>query len=245
MFIHGNFNDHRIWKEQMGVLSAYNFVIGYDLRGYGHSDTPRTSFSNVEDLKLLLDALGLSKVNLVGSSMGGSVAVDFTLTYPDRVHRLILAAPSISGRKYPATMLWQGIKQHFQVKLIGSEKAIETFITNPFWQYYFPTSKKETAWLKTVDNVRNTGNFCRFPPSLSRVSKPYAVNRLEEIRQPVLIHIGELDHSFNRETAEILHTGIKNSTKIVMQDCGHLPFIEEPETFSSNVAEFLRMETYA
>lgn len=57
-----------------------------------------------------------------------------------------------------------------------------------------------------------------------------------------LIHIGDLDHSFNREIAEI-QTGIKNSTRIVMQDCGHLPFIEEPETFGSNVAEFLRMKT--
>ncbi|QNK56983.1 alpha/beta fold hydrolase [Paenibacillus sp. PAMC21692] len=244
MFIHGNFNDHRIWEEQMRMFSAHNFVIGYDLRGYGHSDTPRTFFSNVEDLKLLLDALRLPKVNLVGSSMGGSVAIDFTLTYPDRVHRLILAAPSVSGRNYPAIMLWQGIKQHFQVKLNGREKAIETFITNPFWRYYFPASKKENAWLKTIDNVRNTSNFCRFPPNLSRVSKPYAANRLEEIRQSVLIIIGELDHLFNRETAEILHTEIKNTTKIVIQDCGHLPFIEEPETFSSNVAEFLRMETY-
>ncbi|KWX89127.1 hypothetical protein AMQ83_02460 [Paenibacillus riograndensis] len=239
VFIHGNYNDHRIWEEQLGAFSANNYVIGYDLRGYGQSDTPRISFSNVEDLKLLIDALGLSKVTLVGSSMGGGVAIDFSLAYPDRVHRLILAAPSISGRNYPVSMLWQGIKQHFQVRLNGCGKVIETFITNPFWQYYFPASKKENAWLKTVANVRNPDNFCRFPPRLSTVSKPYAIARLEELRHPVLVIIGELDHPFNRETAKILHTGFKNSTKIVMQDCGHLPFIEDPELFNSSVAKFL------
>jgi pimeloyl-ACP methyl ester carboxylesterase len=239
IFIHGNYNDHRIWEEQLDAFSAGNYVIGYDLRGYGHSDTPRTSFSNVVDLKLLIDALGLSKVTLVGSSMGGSVAIDFALAYPEHVHRLILAAPSVSGRKYPVSMLWQGIKQHFQVRLRGYEKAIESFITNPFWQYFFPASKKEKAWIKTVANVRDPANFCRFSPNLSTVPKPYAIGRLEELRQPVLIVIGELDHPFNKETAEILHRGIKNSTKLVMQDCGHLPFIEHPEMFRSNVAKFL------
>lgn len=245
VFIHGNFNDHQIWEEQMRAFSATNYVISYDLRGYGHSDTPRISFSNVEDLKLLIDALGLIKVNIVGSSMGGSVAIDFTLAYPERVQRLILAAPSISGRNYPVSMLWQGIKQHFQVRLNGRERAIEAFITNPFWQYYFPASNKEEAWQKTVANVREPVNFCRFSPSLSRVSKPYAINRLKELYQPVLILIGELDHPFNRETAEILQTEMNKSTTIVMKDCGHLPFIEEPKMFNYNLAEFLATETTA
>lgn len=85
VFIHGNYNDHLIWEEQMERFSTGYDVISYDLRGYGHSDTPRTPFSNVKDLKMLLDTLGLTKVTLVGSSMGGSVAVDFTLAYPGDV----------------------------------------------------------------------------------------------------------------------------------------------------------------
>ncbi|MEK3792283.1 alpha/beta hydrolase [Paenibacillus sp. FSL R7-0204] len=240
LFVHGNYNDHRIWEEQMERFSANYDVIGYDLRGYGHSDTPRRPFSNVEDLKLLLDTFGLTKVTLVGSSLGGSVATDFTLVYPGYVDCLILAAPSISGRSYPARMLWQGIKQHIQVRLKGAEQAIDHFIANSYWDYYFPAAAKEKARQKTIDNVRSPGNFCRFPPSLSQVSKPYAIHRLAEIDQPVLILIGALDHPYNREIAEILHKGIRHSTKIIMPDCGHLPFVEEPEKFSALIAEFLR-----
>lgn len=241
IFIHGNYNDHRIWEEQMERFSASHDVICYDLRGYGQSDTPRASFSNVEDLRLLLNTLGLTKVTLAGSSLGGSVAADFTLTYPGHVDSLILAAPSVSGCSYPAKMLWQGIKQHIQVKLKGAEQAIDHFIANPYWDYYFPAAAKEKARQKTIDNVRNPGNFCRFSPSLSHVSKPYAIHRLAEIDQPVLILIGALDHPYNRETAEILHKGIRYSTKIIMPDCRHLPFIEEPDLFFTMTAEFLRV----
>lgn len=240
VFIHGNYNDHQIWEEQMERFSTGYDVISYDLRGYGQSDTPRTPFSNVKDLKMLLDTLGLTKVTLVGSSMGGSVAVDFTLAYPGDVDRLIMAAPSVSGRSYPARMLWQGIKQHIQVRLKGAEQAMDHFIANSFWNYYFPAAAKEKARQKTIANVRNPGNFCRFSPSLAHVSKPYAIHRLAEIGQPVLILIGALDHPYNRETAEILHKGIRHATKILLPDCGHLPFIEEPEKFSALTADFLQ-----
>lgn len=125
VLIHGNYNDHQIWEEQMRELSDTHHLISYDLRGYGHSDTPRFSFSHVEDLKLLMSTLGLEKATLVGSSMGGSVAIDFTLAYPERVHRLILAAPSVNGRSYPAGILWQGIKQHLQVRMHGHEKTMK------------------------------------------------------------------------------------------------------------------------
>lgn len=243
VFIHGNYNDHLIWEEQMESFSANYEVISYDLRGYGQSDTPRRAFSNVEDLKLLLDTLELSKVTLVGSSMGGSVAIDFTLAYPGDVDRLILAAPSVSGRSYPARMLWQGIKQHIQVRLKGAEQAVDHFIANPYWNYYFPAAAKEKARQQTIDNVRNPVNFCRFPPSLARVSKPYAIHRLGEISQPALILMGALDHPYNRETADILDKGILHSTKITLPDCGHLPFIEEPEKFSTLTGEFLQADT--
>ena len=239
MYVYGHFNDHQIWEEQMKAFSGNYLVVSYDLRGYGNSETPSASFSNVEDLRLLLDTLKVDKVNLVGSSMGGSVAVDFSLAYPDRVHRLILAAPSINGRNYPVSMFWQGIKQHIQIRLSSREKAIEAFIAHPFWQYYFPDRTKESARQKTISNVRKPENFCRFPPQFARIDRPYAIHRLEELHCPVLIFIGERDHPLNRRTADILKTRLKNATLMAMPNCGHLPFIEEPERFNLDVAEFL------
>ncbi|WP_410768295.1 alpha/beta fold hydrolase [Fontibacillus sp. BL9] len=239
VLIHGNFNDHQIWNEQVDSFSAHYKLVRYDLRGYGLSSTPNTTFSNLDDLKALTDFLELGNVTLVGSSMGGSIATDFTLTYPHLVKNLILVAPSINGNPYPMKMMWQGIKNFILLRLRGRNKAIESFIADPFWQYFFPSLKKEEARTKLLDNVRNPNNFCRFSPSLSNTVKPFAFNRLHEINIPTLIIISDQDHRFNRETAEFLHKRIKLSSRIIMQDCGHLPFIEASIEFNQAVHDFL------
>lgn len=239
VLIHGNFNDHQIWNEQVDSFSAHYKLIRYDLRGYGLSSTPNSSFSNIDDLKALIDTLKLHNVTLVGSSMGGGIAIDFTLTYPHLVKALILVSPSINGNSYPMNMMWQGTKNYINLRLKGRKKAIESFITNRFWQYFFPSIRKEVARTKVINNIKNYNNFCRFSPSLSVAVKPVAYNRLHEINIPTLIIISDQDHSFNKETAETLHKSIGLSSKIIMEDCGHLPFIEAPHEFNQVVLDFL------
>ncbi|MFF2482407.1 alpha/beta fold hydrolase [Paenibacillus sp. NPDC058071] len=239
ILIHGNFNDHQIWNEQVDSLAAQYKVIRYDLRGYGLSSTPTAPFSNVDDLKALVDSLKLQNVTLVGSSLGGSVAVNFTLAYPGLVNALILVSPSINGRSYPMKMMWEGIRNFINTRLKGREKAIEAFIANPFWQYFFPSAGKDEARNKVLHNVRNSSNFCRFSPNLSTVIKPYAFNRLQEINIPILTIISDQDHPFNITTAESLHAKMNRSFKTMMQGCGHLPFIEEPQLFNQHILDFL------
>ncbi|MNB92757.1 AB hydrolase superfamily protein YdjP [compost metagenome] len=239
ILLHGNFNDHQIWNEQAETFSAYYETIRYDLRGYGLSSTPDSSFSNVHDLKALIDFLKLPSVTLLGSSSGGAVAIDFALTYPGLVRSLILVSPSVTGNSYPLPFMWHGLINYMNVTLRGREKAVEAFITSPFWRYYFPPLSNEEARNKVLRNVRNTDNFCRVPPKLSIAAKPYAISRLEEINIPTLIFISDQDHPFNLKTAEILNTTIKHSSKIMMHGCGHLPFIEKPDEFNERVLAFL------
>jgi len=239
ILIHGNFNDHGIWNEQASALASHYQCIRYDLRGYGRSSTPTSTFSNVEDLKALVDKLGLGQVTLLGSSSGGSVAIDFSLAYPELVRALILVAPSIQGIKYPISMMWHGTKNFINTRLKGQKKAIELFLANSFWHYYFPSDTKGEARLKVVQNASNSANFCRFSPKLSLAPKPYAFDRLHELNIPALIIVPELDHPFNVRTANAVHGKIENSTKITMQGCSHLPFAEEPEEFNRHVFAFL------
>lgn len=245
VLLHGNFNDHQIWNEQVGFLSSHYKIIRYDLRGYGLSSTPKSPFSNVHDLKALVDSLQLRHMTLIGSSMGGGVAVDFTLTYPHLVKALILVSPSIHGNKYPMNMMWQGIKNYYNVRLKGREQAVQSFITNPFWQYFFPSLDRPAAREKVILNVRNTNNFCRFSPSLAKTDiKPLAIHRLSEIIIPTLIIISDRDHPFNIKAAETLHNSIKRSSKIIMKNCGHLPFIEAPHEFNQTVLDFLSGQSF-
>lgn len=244
ILMHGNFNDHQIWNEQLPALAEHYQVIRYDLRGYGRSSTPEAAFSNVADLKALIDELALAQVHLVGSSSGGGAAIDFALEFPQLVRSLTLVAPSVNGNRYPWRMTWQAIKNYNAVKRKGREQAIEAFISNPFWQYFFPAESKSkgAARMKVLHNVRNSSNFYRFPPALSAAVKPYAFNRLREIKVPALIIVSDQDHPFNLKTAETLHANIENCSKIVMPGCSHLPFVEEPAAFNQMVLDFLSQQ---
>ncbi|MEO3945289.1 alpha/beta hydrolase [Gorillibacterium sp. CAU 1737] len=242
VLIHGNFNDHHIWDEQVDPLSSLAQVICYDLRGYGLSSTPTTAFSHVKDLKALLDHLQVEAVTLIGSSLGGSVAVDFALAYPDRIRRLVLVSPSLSGSRYPTKMIWHGIANALRLRFRGPDKAIEAFIHSPFWQYFFPSVHKEEARRKVLANVRNPRNFYRFPLSISGAEKKPALPRLHELDSPTLILISDQDHPYNQKTADTLHRQIHGSALAVFPGCGHLPFVEEPEEFQKQVLGFLRKE---
>ncbi len=84
----------QMWDEQVRYLSAELQVVRYDVRGFGGSG-PRDSvpYQSHGDLRALLDYLGIERAHLVGLSLGGRIAVDFALTYPERVQSLVLADP--------------------------------------------------------------------------------------------------------------------------------------------------------
>ncbi len=97
--IHAGIADHRMWDDQFAAFAARYRVIRYDLRGFGQSTLPPGPFSMVDDLRGLLASLGVERTYLLGCSMGGGIALDFTLTHPDQVDALILVGSGVSGRE--------------------------------------------------------------------------------------------------------------------------------------------------
>ena len=239
LFIHGNFNDHEIWKHQAEALGDKAQIIRYDLRGYGNSSTPHTPFSHVEDLMQLMKKLRLGRVHLIGSSMGGGVAIDFALEYPAFVQSITLVAPSISGQGYPLRMLWKGFRNYYNLRRRGSHAAIDAFLRDPYWRYFIPAANYPEAREMVIRNIRNSNNFCRFSPQLNRAPVSNSMKRLHEIKCPTLIVLGAHDHSFNKRTAEKLLKSIQHATQAGMHDCGHLPFVEQPESFNQLVMSFI------
>jgi pimeloyl-ACP methyl ester carboxylesterase len=240
VFIHGNFNDSRIWDYQIDNFASDYKVIRYDLRGYGKSDTPIASFSHCEDLKALFDSLKIKNVTIIGSSFGGSVAVDFALQYPELLKALILVAPSINGYRYPLRITYEAMKSIYLLKSKGFEVAIEKFINNPFWQYLFPPEYRQDAREKVLQTIRTKKNFYSWDFKLAIPTKPYASSRLRKIQVPVLIVLSDKDKAFNIKVGQCVHKEIRNAKKVVINDCGHLPFVEKPEEFNRKVLDFLK-----
>jgi len=101
VLIHAGIADSRMWDEQWLVFAKYFRVVRFDIRGYGQSEMPpNTSFAAHEDVRDLLNFLGIQQTCILGISMGGSVALNFSLTYPQMAKALIVVAMGLGGRSY-------------------------------------------------------------------------------------------------------------------------------------------------
>ncbi|MFD2639555.1 alpha/beta fold hydrolase [Piscibacillus salipiscarius] len=101
VLLHSGGVDMREWSYLVPLLVKHFKVITFDARGVGNSPSPTTSqVDYVDDLLKLLDYLEEPQVSLVGHSIGGQIATEFALMYPERVENLILIAPSLSGFEY-------------------------------------------------------------------------------------------------------------------------------------------------
>ena len=97
LFVHGDTLDMRMWDAQFDLFSRGYLTLRLDLRGAGKSDKPDGSaFRHADDIAALLDQLNIDMVHIVGHSMGGGIAVDFSVEYPERVRGLVVVNPVLS-----------------------------------------------------------------------------------------------------------------------------------------------------
>src|SRR5262245_52194159 len=101
VFLHAGVADKRMWRDQVAAFADRYRVVAYDRRGFGETRYKPETFSHMQDLRAVLDGLGIEQANLVGCSQGGRFSVDFTLAYPKRVNKLVLIAPAIGGAPQP------------------------------------------------------------------------------------------------------------------------------------------------
>jgi len=139
VFIHGGGQECNSWNSQTAYFSKRYRVITFDIRGHGRSEVPEGSYSIsdcVEDLRQLLDHLGVQRTYLAGLSMGGNIALSFTLDYPERVNALILAGTNSGLVLETVVNETEGkvvrLKRSQQIDTaIRYEKTIEANVTRP------------------------------------------------------------------------------------------------------------------
>jgi len=99
VLIHAGIADHHMWDKQFALFAQQYRVIRYDLRGLGQSAMPPGPYRHARDLYGLLQYLGIVQAHVIGVSIGGMTAIDFTLEHPEMVTALIAVAAGISGSK--------------------------------------------------------------------------------------------------------------------------------------------------
>lgn len=198
------------------------------------------AFSHHLDLAGLLDHLGIPRATLIGASMGGSVALDFTLAFPERVEALILVDSGLDGYRFADSWLkaqWAESEAARDRGVLEAAAEVETrtWLAGPSRS---PADVDGSVWALVRQMVLAS---YRTPPGLGDELplEPPAAERLGEIRAPTLVLVGEHDLPDMHRIAETLAGGIAGAEKAVMPGCAHLPSLERPAEFNRVVASFL------
>ena len=238
VMIHGELLNSREWDSQFKELTKEYKVIRYDVRGYGKSETPRTFFSNSEDLYSLLQYLKVEKVSLMGASIGGGIAVDFALDHPEMVDAIITVGALVGGFNYSD----QFIQRSLEIRRpLYEEDGVEKVVAN--WlddRYLIPAPEFPAARRKFREILMENLHVFSLPHYLVRRLRTLAIRRLSEIRVPTLIIVGELDIRDVLLIADTLKARIAGSKKKVIQGAGHLVSMERPVKFNRVLLNFLR-----
>ncbi len=231
VFIHAFSVDRRMWKPQVAEFEGRFQVIRYDLRGHGRSVAPTEPYTGYDDLRALLDTLGISRATLVGLSAGAELAINFAIAYPDRAARLVLAAPGLGGYSLPP-LPWAG--PVFEAAAAGdAERAAGLWAQTPIMAMRTNRNAAETVTALVMDNLR-LWTYRRTEQPLS----PAAVDRLAEIACPVLVIVGDEDLPHIKEVADLLADRIAGARLVTVAGAGHIVNLDTPRLFNRAVAEF-------
>ena len=237
VLLHGGNLDSRMWDDQYGLLAQMFTVIRYDIRPYGRSANTEKGFSSVDDLSALLDHLRISRASLVGLSLGGRIAIDFALAHPQRVDKLILMGPGLTGYRFKIE------DDHLMKKAIDratagdASGAMDLWLEHPMMQPAM-SNPVLAARIRTIarDNLRIWERLSVG----ERVSNPPAIQRLAEIRKPTLLIVGEKDVPDIQAIVKLLGTGISGSRTEVIPGAGHMSNMEAPARVNELLKAFLQ-----
>lgn len=233
VFIHAFSVDRRMWAPQIAEFEGRFRVIRYDLRGHGRSVAPTGPYTGYDDLRVLLDTLGVARATLVGLSAGAELAINFAIAHPDRVARLVLAAPGLGGYTVPP-LPWA--TPVFEAAAAGdAERAAKLWAATPIMAMRTNPNAAETVTALVMENWR-LWTYRRTEQPLS----PPAIDRLAEIVCPALIIVGDEDLPHIHDIARLLADRIADATLVTIPGAGHIPNLDTPSDFNDAVTAFLR-----
>ena len=251
--------DHAMWMYQIPILSEDYRVIAPDSRGLGRSEKPKKGYrlrDLTEDLKGLLDQLGVDKAFIVGSSLGANVSQRFTIDHPERVQATVW----IGGARLPMDqMLFEG--SHEAGREIGERSFTEVYLEalrNGGYTKFWETIWKPTMHFQFHESFSKSDigsylikylfeeRYARLNQDATGVIGLLEAFRQEESLDEDLAHVkvsssmvvGEDDDS--RQYCEEQYRTMPNVSFHLIKNGGHFCYMDQPETFNQYLASFLR-----
>lgn len=242
LLIHAGIANLRMWDPQIDALAAKHFVMRFDTRGYGRTETENVPFSNLSDALALLDHLGIPGATFIGSSRGGSISIDLAVEHPERVLGLVAIGSGPTG--FPELQLTDTESAAFDeidAKFLAEEWDEVARLETALWCFGPERSANDLdpAFVKTAYelNAVNTRHFLEDPTPLS--IEPPAYDRVVDIGVPSLFMVGSWDLSPVLAQFEYLVSAVPNAVGFRFDNAAHLPNVELAGEFESLVTEWL------
>lgn len=230
ILLHGLGSVKEIWMPNIAPLAAKYHVYAPDQIGFGHSDKPLLDYkivTFVDFLQGFMQSQNLSKATLVGNSLGGWIALDFTARHPEMVDKLVLVDS--------AGMPWsQARAVNLNPSSLDEMRAILEAL---FYDKRFVTN--EFAVQAFTNYVHNNDGYT-IQRTLAGFAEPqFEDGKLNFIHAPTLVVWGREDELIPVATGEKLRDGIPGAKLIVFDQCGHAPQMEKAAEFNRAVLDFL------
>ncbi|WP_280910872.1 alpha/beta hydrolase [Streptomyces sp. SAI-208] len=240
VLLHSGYVDHRLFEAQTPALAAGHRVIAVDIRGHGWSANATQPFRWADDLAGLLRHLDAGPAVLVGVSMGGAVAGDTAMEYPELVRGIVLSGASVSDFQYTHEWTRQIVAESQRTLHSGDiEGWLKVFlrsVAGPF---------REAGDIdpRTLDHLREMAlhTIAKHTPGERNWHVPMTDTwaRVPEIDVPVLTVNGTLDSPDLLADAERFASTAKNGRSVLVEGTSHFPNLEKPEEFNAIVLDFL------
>lgn len=232
-----------MWAGQIAAFSQRYRLIIWDPRGHGGSESPAEPArygvqQSAEDLKGLLDQLGIETAYIGGLSMGGGIAARFAVSYPERVKALlILDSTTASGLPTSPEMC---VVREKTIALCetGDMGAVTDYFleANPNYHLHAGDSTSGREQLRQMIGSLNPMGFAHTIRAMLQPDFP--TERLVQITAPTFLLAGELDPAL--AAVRLTHQTIPGAVLELIPGAGHLSNLDQPDAFEQKILNFLR-----
>jgi len=240
VFLHGSPGQISNWKHVIRILKDGYRVVAYDQRGYGLSDKPEKVAMKdyIDDLRDILRELGVDEGSavLVGHSFGGMVAQEYAASRRVRGLVLIGSTTRISVDIIDR-VVWH-LPPIFWRRILFTENPLTRRV---YRSLFFSRATPESIFTEFIRD--NKEYLEKSPPHMFRYLKYFkdydASEILPKIECPTLIIVGKEDKVTPPSESRLIHSLIKNSRLVEVEDAGHLILYEKPRLIAELITSFI------
>ena len=242
VLVHGFSVPAYIWDPTFDALARAGYrVLRYDLYGRGYSDRPDLAYDRElfdRQLAGLLDSLDVSgPVDVMGLSMGGSIAGTFAARHPERVRTLTLVDPAFASPRALSLVERTPLVRDYLHAVLAVPSMPEGQLADFHrpekhrdWPDRYRAQMRYDGFRRAILSTRLTRATLDERPTLAR---------LDSLRMPVLLIWGEHDAGITREAMDDIRKAIRRTQYHAIADAGHIPHYERPEVVNPILLDFL------